>query len=104
MTVPTLDDLLRAYDGHPIRRCPGRYVLRGCPAAVGPERIAGVDARVSRHHPPGIRDAVVVTWLDRWGLISYHRADGTWLHTANTPDGFARKLADLGIAITPEIL
>ena len=49
------------------------------------------------HDTTTARDRVVVTWLGGWGLISYARRDGTWLHTANTPDGFRRKLADLGI-------
>ena len=46
------------------------------------------------------RDAVVVTRLGElgeWRLISYTRADGTWLHTANTREGFERKLSDLGV-------
>ncbi len=45
------------------------------------------------------RDAVVVTPLEGGGLISYKREDGTYRHTLNTPEGFARKLADLGIII-----
>ena len=37
-----------------------------------------------------------MTRLEGWGLISYARSDGSWLHTANTPEGFRRKLTDLG--------
>jgi hypothetical protein len=52
-----------------------------------------VEARV-----PGARDIVVVTPLRRGGLISYRREDGSWLHTLNTEEGFARKLAQLGLS------
>jgi hypothetical protein len=45
------------------------------------------------------RDVVVVVPLASGGLISYKRADGTFVHTLNTPDGFARKLAQLGITL-----
>jgi hypothetical protein len=42
---------------------------------------------------------VVVTPLIVGGLISYRRPDGTFLHTLNTAEGFARKLSDLGIEL-----
>jgi hypothetical protein len=91
--------LLRELDGRPIRNCPGRYVLRRADNAVGPRAFAGPEARITEHVVPAARDKVVVTWLAGWGLISYARADGTWLHTLNTPEGFVRKLADLGIPL-----
>jgi len=45
------------------------------------------------------RDPVHVALLDGGGLISYRRADGHFVHTLNTPDGLARKLAQLGIEL-----
>jgi len=45
------------------------------------------------------RDTVLVAPLDRGGVISYQRADGSFVHTLNTPEGFARKLAQLGIIL-----
>jgi hypothetical protein len=51
------------------------------------------------HTATTARDTVVVTWIDNWGLISYHREDGSWCHTVNQPDGFERKLRMLGIAL-----
>ena len=45
------------------------------------------------------RDPVHVAALDGGGLISYARPDGSWAHTLNTPEGFARKLAQLGIVL-----
>ena len=63
----------------------------------GPRAVVGSHGTVTEHVTTTARDRVVVTWLGDWGLISYARADGTWLHTANAADGFRRKLADLGI-------
>jgi hypothetical protein len=48
---------------------------------------------------PNAADAVIVTPLEGGGLISFKRRDGTYRHTLNTPDGFARKLAHLGLTI-----
>lgn len=98
--MDTLDDLLQRFDGQPIPHCPGRYVLRGAPSTKGPASVVEVHTGVTAHVVAKVRDRVVVTRLGEggaWGLISYARADGTWLHTANTREGFARKLADLGV-------
>jgi len=46
----------------------------------------------------------VVTPLVTGGLISYKRRDGTFLHTLNTAEGFARKLADLGIELPVDVV
>jgi hypothetical protein len=43
----------------------------------------------------------VAALRDGGGLISYARGDGSYLHTLNTPDGFARKLRQLGIPVPP---
>ena len=101
--MATLDDLLRRFDGRPIPNCPGRYVLRGVAARSGPGFLLQAEGRVTDHVVAKARDRVVVTRVgddEMWGLISYARSDGTWMHTANTPEGFARKLADLGISTT----
>lgn len=45
------------------------------------------------------RDRVLVVPLEDGGVISYAREDGSLVHTLNTPEGFARKLADLGIIL-----
>ena len=95
--MATLSELMRRFDGQAIPHCPGRYVLRGIDATEGPETVVGSDGTVTEHTVVTARDRVVVTRLGEWGLISYARADGTWLHTVNTPEGFLRKLEDLGI-------
>ena len=68
----------------------------------GPRAVVGSLGTVTEHDTTTARDRVVVTWLGDWGLISYARGDGTWLHTANAADGFRRKLADLGIPFVTE--
>lgn len=103
--MPELDDLLRRFDGQPIASCPGRFVLRGIDPTCGPHTVVPTGGRMSEHTATTARDRVVVTRLGgaagAWGLISYARSNGTWVHTVNTPEGFARKLTDLGIAESP---
>ena len=94
--MPVLSDLIEQFRGRPIPNCPGRYVLQTVRDTDGPETICR-SPRVTRHRSPNARDVVVVTWLEGWGLISYARADGTWLHTANDAEGFRRKLRVLEI-------
>ena len=43
-----------------------------------------------------IHRVVVLRFADG-GLISYRKADGSYIHTLNTRDGLHRKLAQLGI-------
>lgn len=95
--IPTVEELLATYGGRPIRNCPGRYVLPASKTQCPPEQIVGEGvSRVFEHTT--VKDTVVVTWIEDWGLISYHRRDGSWCHTVNEPDGFERKLTSLGIA------
>ena len=54
-------------------------------------------ANGSEHVCVAARDPVIVTPLDDGGLISYRKADGLFLHTLNTREGFERKLRQLGI-------
>ena len=101
MRMPALTDLIDRFGGQPIPDCPGRYVLRSARDTDPPEMICR-SSRVSRHRTPKARDVVVVTWLSGWGLISYERADGSWLHTANDSEGFRRKLQALDIPLTAD--
>ena len=97
--MSTLSDLVARFDGHAIPNCPGRYVLRGIDRSSGPASVVDSRGAVTEHLVAKARDRVVVTRIEEWGLISYARADGSWLHTANTPEAFRRKLADLGISL-----
>jgi len=81
----------RAIDG-----CPGRWVLEVDPD-LAPAELVGADALVARVRLAAVRDEVWIAALVDGGLISYRRPDGTFLHTLATPEGFARKLAALGV-------
>lgn len=59
--------------------------------------IAGQEIQVTEHRSEAARDTVLVAVLAGGGLISYRRSDGSFVHTLNTPEGFARKLKQLGI-------
>ena len=51
----------------------------------------------SEHRCDTAKDPVIVTPFEDGGLISYRKADGMFLHTLNTREGFERKLRQLGI-------
>jgi hypothetical protein len=95
----TFDELFSRYEWRAIPGCPGRYVLRpgGAPRDLPIEALASGAAIVERRSPKA-RDAVLAAALPGGGLISYRRADGSFCHTLNTPEGFLRKLAQLGLA------
>lgn len=81
-----------------IAGCPGRFVLKHPGPALTLADLLGPDVRVSEHCSASARDVVLVAWLADGGLISYRRPDGGCLHTLNTREGLARKLAQLAIA------
>jgi hypothetical protein len=93
----TFDKLLKAWDWKPISHCPGRYVLKGARNNLRPQELLVDDAQAKEYHVESAPDAVVVVELEGGGLISYRREDGSFLHTLNTPEGFRRKLLQLGI-------
>jgi len=45
------------------------------------------------------KDCVLVVPLKDGGIISYRQTDGRLIHTLNTPEGFSRKLHQLGITL-----
>lgn len=95
----TRDELQQAWPWKPIRNCPGRFVLATGDTTLSFETLLGRTHRVHEFRSDRARDRVLVVPLDDGGLISYAREDGSVVHTLNTPEGFARKLADLGIAL-----
>jgi len=81
----------------PIAHCPGRSIWTGA-ADVPPGDLVGIASTVRIFRVASAPDPVhVVAFDDGGGLISYEKADGRFVHTLNTPDGFARKLSQLGI-------
>jgi hypothetical protein len=80
-----------------IKNCPGRYGLAAGPVATPPEDMVPGAIGASEHVCGAARDPVIVTPFEDGGLISYRKANGTFLHTLNTREGFERKLRQLGI-------
>ena len=93
----SFDDLMKSRQWRPIRNCPGRLILVDGGLFTSLAEILGPCAEVSEFRATAAKDIVLVAGLDRGGMISYKRADGTFLHTLNTEEGFARKLRQLGI-------
>lgn len=92
----TFDVLIAERQWRPIRNCPGRFVLVGG-SDLTPEELLGAPVTLHEFDVETARDRVVVAPFGEGGLISYRRADGTYLHTLNDAAGFARKLRELGI-------
>lgn len=95
----TFDEIRNQWKVRPIRNCPGRFVIQTAAADLSPQDLLGIDIEVHTFSVEAARDTVLVVCLNEGGLISYQRADGTYLHTLNTAEGFARKLLDLGIEL-----
>jgi hypothetical protein len=99
--MKSFEQLFKERNWRPIRSCPGRYVLRETGGKLSPADILGEAGSVSEYTVAAAQDKVLVLRLDDGGgIISYRRADGTILHTLNTPEGFERKLRQLAIEHT----
>ena len=90
-------DLKVKWTWRPIPGCPGRFVLVTDNYRLPIEDVAGGDVEIESYRVRGARDEVLVARLEGGGILSYRRADGTCVHTLNTPEGLARKLGQLGI-------
>ena len=64
---------------------------------LSPQELLVDEIKVKEYRVDSARDVVLVVRLEGGGLISYRREDGSFLHTLNTPEGFMRKLLQLGI-------
>lgn len=96
------DELKRRWSVRPIRNCPGRYVIVDCPPGMSPQELLGETATLESYRVPGTRDPVLIVRFQGGGLISYRRADGSFLHTLNDSAGFRRKLQQLGLETVDE--
>ena len=99
MAKATFEQVFSSGNWQPIRNCPGRYALRGGDRRVPVTTIAGPETQVSEHRSEAARDTVLIVVLAGGGLISYRHADGSYVHTLNTREGFARKLKQLGLEV-----
>jgi hypothetical protein len=98
--MKTFDELFSAYEWAPIRGCPGRFVLRGGPCLIAPRDLVGEGPVLGEHRVEAAPDPVVIARIEGGGLISFRKAEGRYIHTLNSVEGFERKLAKLGIAQT----
>lgn len=97
--VKTFNTLSRTWQLRPIRNCPGRFVLNTGSIVLTPRELLESEQEIAAFRVPSAKDTVLVARIEGGGLISYQRADGSYLHTLNTVEGFSRKLRDLGIEI-----
>lgn len=95
--MKTFEDLEREHAWAPLRGCPGRYILRGGPSPIAPRDLLGEGAELRECRSPLAADPVIVARTEWGGLISYRKADGRYIHTLNTVEGFERKCRQLGI-------
>ena len=97
----TYDDLMGLWPWRPIHGCPGRFVLSPAAFSGSPEKLLSTLGRTVEVRSDFAVDSVHVTRLGEelreGGLISYRKADGRFVHTLNTGEGFVRKLAQLAI-------
>jgi hypothetical protein len=95
------EDLKGRWPWRPIHGCPGRLVLSPEAFSGSPEQLLGGACRTIEAQSDFADDPVHLTPLgEGWsegGLISYRKSDGRFVHTLNTGEGFARKLAQLAI-------
>jgi len=64
------------------------------------ETLLGMPCSPQAFSSSGAKDQVFVWPLQNGGLISYEQPDGHFIHTLNTPEGFSRKLCQLGITLS----
>lgn len=97
----TFEQLRARWPWRPIRNCPGRYVLPRREELLSFESLLGMPCSPQTFSSPEAKDRVFVWSLQDGGIISYEHPNGHFIHTLNTPDGFSRKLLQLGILIDP---
>ena len=93
--MTTFDAVRAKWKWRAIPDCPGRYVLRGAARDLSIEQVAGEALTVREFHVATTPDTVLVAFFDGGGLLSFRKPDGSIVHTLNTPEGLARRLARL---------
>jgi hypothetical protein len=93
----SFDEIFKTWNWQPIAGCAGRFVMRGAKADLRPQQVIGREIETMEFQVRAAKDIVIVVRLSDGGLISYKREGGTFVHTLNTSEGFARKLEQLGI-------
>jgi len=96
----TFEQVRTRWPWRPIRNCPGRFVLPYQKEPLSFTTLLGMSCSPHAFSSPVAKDRVFVWPLQNGGLISYEQPDGHFIHTLNTPEGFSRKLAQLGITLS----
>jgi hypothetical protein len=95
--MPSFEAVKARLPWRSIPDCPGRYVLRGLRLSV--DEVLGEPAELEEHHVAATEDAVlVVRFPGGGGLLTFRKPDGALVHTLNTAEGLARRLARLELA------
>ncbi len=94
---PSFAEVFDKYPWREIRNCPGRYCAKEIPPECSVSDLLGEPVDEHLESSAHAKDAVIITPIENSGVISFKRRDGSYLHTLNTPEGFARKRADLGL-------
>lgn len=103
------EDLLSLLPWREIKDCPGRYVLRkkgGNYCDFSPSEFIfeitkqkmktyTVEGFVSKMN----EKILLIPFSCQGGLLTYAKADGSYVHTLNTPSGYKRKLEALHIPL-----
>lgn len=87
--------LLAMLDWSPIPNCPGRFVLGSGHGSISPEHLAGQGTATRRLRSPHAADPIELVMIEGGAILSYRKPGGHYVHTLNTPEGLARKLAQL---------
>jgi len=93
----SFEELAARWKWRKIPGCPGRYSLSPAAFSGQPEALVSGELQVREYRSAHAPDAISVAVIEGGGLISYHKADGRFIHTLNTPEGFKRKLLQLEI-------
>jgi hypothetical protein len=101
--VTTFDTVRAKWNWKAIPDCPGRYVLRGAAENLSIEHVAGEALTVREFNSPTTKDTVLVAVFEGGGLLSFRKPDGRIIHTLNTPEGLARRLARLELTDRAEV-
>lgn len=95
------ENLFASLDWTPIPNCPGRYVLKTDRATIPPAMLVGDEATMQQYSSPHAADPIEIVLLEDGAVLSYRKPDGRHVHTLNTPEGLARKLAQLALKQAP---
>ena len=97
----TVAQLLREWSWEEMKTAPGRFQLVAPSPQPPMEELLGAEMEVRTVPSSAAGETIVLAEFEDGGLISYRRADGTWVHTLNTRSRYRRKLWELGIERPP---